>query len=88
MVSFTTTTIVNRRMHANIIRVRVLDLVYRALKWLVNEDIIGWVMFSAWVIIIRDIIEIIAEDVISFIERVWFGTIATKYENMTSIPPM
>ncbi len=75
-------------MHANIIRVRVLDLVYRALKWLVNDDIIGWVMFSAWVIIIRDIIEIIAEDVISFIERVWFGTIATKYENMTSIPPM
>jgi Fe2+ or Zn2+ uptake regulation protein len=47
MVSFTTTTIVNRRMHANMIRVSVFDLVYRALKWLVKEDIIGCVMFSA-----------------------------------------
>ncbi len=75
-------------MHANMIRVSVFDLVYRALKWLVKEDIIGCVMFSAWVMIIRDIMEIIADNEISFIDRVWFGTMATKYENMTSIPPI
>ncbi len=32
--------------------------------------------------------EIIADNEISFIDRVWFGTMATKYENMTSIPPI
>jgi hypothetical protein len=43
---------------------------------------------SDWVIEIADRIKIRIEIIAGFINRVWLGIIATKYENMTSIPPM
>jgi len=79
---------VNKRTHANIIIVNVLDFMNRTLSCEVYVDKIGGVILSDWVIEIVDSIKIRIEIIAGFINRVWLGIIATKYENITSIPPM
>lgn len=60
----------------------------RTLSCVVYVDKTGGFILSDWVIEIADRIKIRIEIIAGFINRVWLGIIATKYENMTSIPPM
>ena len=64
------------------------DFMYRIFSWVVDIENTGVWRFMAWLMTSIDNIEIIIVIIISFIARVWFGTIATKYENITSMPPI
>jgi len=64
------------------------DFEYRALNWFVNIVSSGSFIFITDVIIEIDNIDEVIDIIISFIDSVWFGTIATKYENITNIPPI
>jgi len=88
IVSFTTTIIVNRRIEASKIKVYMFDLVYRELNLLMKVVWIGNFMFIDLVIIVRDIIDKAIDRIMCIIDRFWLGTIATKYENITNMPPM
>jgi hypothetical protein len=61
---------------------------YKIFSWVVDVENIGVWILMAWLMISKDNIEIIIVVIISFIASVWFGTIATKYENITSMPPI
>lgn len=64
------------------------DFEYRVLNWFVNIVSSGSFIFITDVIIEIDSIDEVIDIIISFIDSVWFGTIATKYENITNIPPI
>jgi len=88
MVSFTTTIIVNRRIDARRISVYMFELVYIMLK--LEECIcnIGGVIFKIFAMNSIDIVDMVIEIIMCMIDRFWLGMIATKYENITNMPPI
>jgi hypothetical protein len=85
---FTTTIIVNRRIVANIINVGILCSVYRILVCFTYTEFIEKFISDIDEININIIVDEDRVEITMRAGRVWFGVIATKYENITNIPPM
>jgi len=86
--TFTTTTIVNKRINANIRSVGILNGWYIILICDIYVKFTGDLMLKDLEIMVNEIIEDISTPSISMTGRVWLGVIATKYENITNMPPI
>lgn len=86
--NFTTTTIVNRSNHASISNVEMLNFMYIVLRCIEKFTIIGALMFNKNIDAEMRVVEERRNKDRRESFTCWLGIKATKYENITNIPPI